>query len=520
MLCALAMACAARAGGGSGGLYEASSLLPTDVDMALAVEDAASWRDGVLGPSLTSLARAAAEGADLDEAWTRFAAALGVEPEKAFDGLLGRRVVFIQRGGRDTAPATWVLVSEVSEGFEQLMTQKLDTAPRRLAAGRSAYGLENGRFWLAVVRRKNTPTVLLGPADAPALFDELWDDFDDARRERRHVVLDDLRAAEPRPAAWFVGRVTSPKPERSGWFGMAIRAEGQGLRAAMTVRSPGIQEAARGVRPVTRSGFDGFAEGAMLAISEHTTVGSEAAPWSLLAATARMTPMLFPREQGADGASAFGPRAMFVLGPAVSAQGAASKDVTMTAAIETADIVAAARAGDAAVTKFITTLVGAFPSREFAFDSATTDLGGAFPESIRHVDLSASARPLLAQFGEAGSGPIGVSWVARTGTDEAGDGAARPGWWLVGLDEAAVKTMGDRLASPAPGETALPWLSVGRARPATLSGAAKTKPMPMPAQVARALAVMDLIEEVRWDLVRAPDGSIAGSATLRFAGQK
>jgi hypothetical protein len=61
------------------------------------------------------------------------------------------------------------------------------------------------------------------------------------------------------------------------------------------------------------------------------------------------------------------------------------------------------------------------------------------------------------------------------------------------------------------------WLSIGLARPAELAVKARALPVPVPLQMARALVVMELIEEARWELLRAPDGSIAGSATLRFA---
>jgi hypothetical protein len=518
--------CAARAGD----LYDAQRMLPGDIDMALAVEDAASWRDGALGPSLTSLVGAAAAGVELDQAWGRFASALGVPPERAFDGLLGRRVVYLQRGTRGERAPTWALISEVDEGFERTLTQKLDTAPRRLAAGRSAYGLENGRFWLAVVRREGKPVVLLGPADAPALFDEIWDGLGVGAAggaDQAPPVLGDLRRSEARPAAWLVARAVSREPERSGWFGLALRAEGQGLRAVMSLRSPGAEAAARAVRPTTRDAFDAASAGALLAIAEHVGgSGGAGQPWSMLSAASGWMPVVLPREQTNDLPRVFGPRAMVVFG---SPPGAEPGGCTLTTALEASDVDAAARAGDTLVTRFITTMWSAFQAGDGVFDPETTDLGGAFPESVRTVDLSAAVGQLLAPLGQAAGGAMGVAWGSRYNECEPGEAAVlaavadgaelgpRPGWWIVGADEAGVRRLGDAV-SALPGRGAMQaWLSIGLARPAELAVKARALPVPVPLQMARALVVMELIEEARWELLRAPDGSIAGSATLRFA---
>lgn len=524
-LCVLSLSLIVRAND----LYEAQRMLPGDIDLALAVEDAASWRDGVLGPSLTSLVGAAAEGADLDEMWGRFAAALGVAPEKAFDGLLGRRVFFLQRGPRGERAPTWALICEVDEGFEQTLTTKLDTAPRRLAAGRSAYGLENGRFWLAVVRRDGKPLVLLGPADAPALFDELWDGLGAAARDdadRALPVLGDLRRAEARPAAWLVSRDAAREPGRSGWFGLAVRAEAQGLRAVVSLRSPGAGEAARDVKPTSREAFDAMSDGALLAIAEDMGSGvGGGPPWSLFAAASGWMPAIMQRDQQNDAQRAFGPRAMMVFGPAPG-----GGPTTLTAALEAADVGAASRAGDAMVTRFMAMLWTAFQVDGGAFDPATTDLGGAFPESIRTVDLTVAARQLLAPFGRASESPVSIAWGGRCDAaapaklarapasdaqfDEVG---SHPGWWLVGADEAGVRRLGDAVAAVPVKGPMQPWLSLGLARPAELAAKARAMPVPLPAQAVRALAVMELIDEARWELLRAPDGSIAGSGTLRFA---
>lgn len=506
----------------AGDLYEAARYLPADLDLAVAVEDASRWRGGVLGPTFSSLADSAARSADLDQAWARLATTLKMTGGEAFDALLGRRVLFVQRGGRDGVPPSWALVCEVDRGVERQLTQRLDAAPRRLEGGRAAYSLEGGRYWLAVAPHGAGATILLGPSSAPVLFDELWPRLGEqgaAVPEPR--TLADLRAMQPDAQAWMLARTKRPEPDGHEWLGVSAMAQGQKVLLDASVRGKRLESCAQGAQAWSRSAFDTVSSGALLAIAEQQGGADKETPWSLLHAAARALPPIAPLRKG-GGPGLFGPRAVLVLREG-------DDGVSFAAAVETRDVDEAAKIGDSSVTVAMAMLATASGRSVQPGDAATTDLGGAFPEAVRSIDVPTGGGLLGA--GGAGAGAAGeparLAWTSRYAADvrpaEAGEHAepaeetSRPGWWIVGLGARGVTSTADALGAPELPGASRAWLSVGTARPAALAERARGLGLPVPPALARTLEVMGMIDAASWSLVRADDGSLRGHGELRLA---
>jgi hypothetical protein len=524
LLGAVMLLCSAATRARAGDLYEAARYLPADLDLAVAVEDASRWRGGVLGPTLSSLADTAARSADLDEAWGRLAATLKMTSAEAFDALLGHRVLFVQRGGRDGVPPSWALVCEVDRGVERQLTQRLDAAPRRLEGGRAAYSLEGGRYWLAVAPHGEGATILLGPSSAPGLFDELSPRLGEqgaAVPEPR--TLTDLREMRPDAQAWMLARTKRPEPDGHEWLGVCARAQGEMVLIDASVRGKRLESCARDAQAWSRSAFDTVSSGAMLAIAEQQGGAEKETPWSLLHAAARALPPIAPLRKG-GGPGLFGPRAVLVLREG-------DDGVSFAAAVETRDVDEAAKIGDSSVTVAMAMLATASGRSVQPGDAATTDLGGAFPEAVRSIDVP-TAGGLL---GGGGGEPAQLAWTSRYTADvrpaeageragaevlrtdaDAGDGA-RPGWWIVGLGARGVTSTADALGAPEVPGASRAWLSMGTARPAALAERARGLGIPVPPALARTLEVMGMIDAASWALVRAEDGSLRGQGELRLA---
>lgn len=500
----------------AGDLYEAARYLPADLDLAVAVEDASRWRGGVLGPTLSSLADTAARSADLDEAWGRLATTLKMTSAEAFDALIGRRVLFVQRGGRDGVPPSWALVCEVDRGAERQLTQRLDAAPRRLEGGRAAYSLEGGRYWLAVAPHGAGATILLGPSSAPVLFDELWPRLGEqgaALPEPR--TLTDLREMRPDAQAWMLARTKRPEPDGHEWLGVSARAQGEMVLIDASVRGKRLESCARDAQAWSRSAFDTVSSGAMLAIAEQQGGADKETPWSLLHAAARALPPIAPLRKG-GGPGLFGPRAVLVLREG-------DDGMSFAAAVETRDVDEAAKIGDSSVTVAMAMLATASGRSVQPGDAATTDLGGAFPEAVRSIDVPTGGGLL----GGGGGEPARLAWTSRYAADvkpadegelaERAEAESRPGWWIVGLGARGVTSTADVLGAPAVPGASRAWLSLGSARPAALAERARGLGLPVPPALARTLEVMGMIDAASWALVRADDGSLRGHGELRLA---
>lgn len=125
--------------------------LPAGVTALVVVRDAERLRGTAASQALLDLASRFADVSALRESWGSFAQAVGLEPEVAFDRLLGRHAAFVlgEPSGPEE-PSTWTVASELTEAAVQRLKQRLAPAPRGFEGGQAVLWVEKGAFELQV----------------------------------------------------------------------------------------------------------------------------------------------------------------------------------------------------------------------------------------------------------------------------------------------------------------------------------------------------------------------------------
>ena len=240
---------------GEGSAVDLASRAPSDVDVFVAVEGAATLRTGIISEAAAGCLDALAGYDQTAVAWKHLAEQLGMEPDQAFDGLLGRRFVVLGRTGTDDSG--WALLSEVSGETAKLIGERLRPVPRELVQGAPVLAIEDGAFQIVVLdtpadwTRHGAPppdakVMALAPKSSRRLLEEaaastlkrpakaLADDGD-------YAMLTTMRAGAN--AAVFV-RVHGKADRKAGatpasaWFGMVLRRENNSLLLTAATRPP------------------------------------------------------------------------------------------------------------------------------------------------------------------------------------------------------------------------------------------------------------------------------------------
>lgn len=496
----------ARAQVAPGAISSAADLVPADSDVVVVVDRANEWRNQALGEPLWRLTGGLLDAADTAKAWDTLAKSLGMSREAAFDALLGRRAIFVQRSGAQGAAATWAIVSLVDRATELALRERLKPSPRAFAQGLTVMTLEDGRFLLAVVRTGDASTLLLGPALAPAMFEEIAPRLG---RPARGGLGDDPVAIDLRNLERVVGgeharalalvRVAKDEP---GWVGLLATPKGRDLNVEMFARTPSLAAAAAKVEPWSRDAFDDLQHDVYFAAMEWN-LGAED-QWTALGALRTDLPIFrrpFERPE------LLGLRTALVLRPSTDAL------ASIVIGVETTDSAELAPIGD----RMIAGALGSFwPAQAGAPDGgaapadAALDIQGAFPRAMREVDLSVRLGALLPMVFDRG--PT-LTWSYAPG------GSAREGggWWTMGLDRRATEHVTERLTMERRrGERPAPWITIGVARPALLLAEIERRKFPTPPQAARLLGALREVEHVRWELLRVNDGSARGRVSVRI----
>lgn len=497
----------------STGVWSAPLEVPADVDLLLAVNGAASWRRGELGPALRQVLAPVVGQGEVARAWRRLAEILHLTDEEAFDELVGRRFVLVRRPiGEPGALMDWAVISEVSTKTRRLLADGLRAAPRRIEGGLAVMSVEDGRFWLSAVSGKDRATLLLGPASAPGLFDAL-----SATLGRQHAgalgdpgPLAELRSLDRQATVLLMSRAPG---EDGSWFAASARGEGRTLHASVAVRSAELSKIVAEIGPWTRRSFDRLEPGCFFmieewrlpALAEWSALGVPLAP--LLAAAKRAAPA------GEGDWTWGGPRQVLRLAPASDALGA------LTVAVQSSDIDADAARGDAAIGALVRALAPGAPP-----DAGALDLRGQFPRAWREVDLSDSLGAAWRSLFDDGpmlvwnSAPDERPRLDGPGAGEDAPGAA-PGWWIAGLGQAEAQRVLEELASHAPRDEhkPRPWVALGVLRPRAALEELRRRGVVIPAGIAAAIALIGGVDSVHWSLWRSEAGSVLGELSLTVA---
>lgn len=501
-MCALAWAPAlARAQGAPGVITSAAELAPANADMVIVVDRASEWRTQALGEPLWRLTGGLLDAADSTKAWETLAGLLGMTQEAAFDALMGQRALFVQRSGAGERRSTWAIASSVDRATETALRERLKPAPRAFAQGLTVMTLEDGRFLLAVVRTGDASTLVLGPADAPEMFEELAPRLGKPARGGigEEPVATDLRQLErvgggARARALALVRLAKNEP---GWVGFLATPSGRDLNVELFARTPELAAASAKVEPWSRDAFDDIQHDAFFAAMEWNLAAED--QWTALGALRQDLPFLRNPFERPD---LLGLRTTLVLRPSSTALGA------LVVSVETSDTVALAPVGDGVIARALESF---WPAQGGAgVEEARLDMQGEFPRAMREVDLSSRVGALLPMVFDRGP-TLAWSYVPGGSVREAG------GWWTIGLDRRMAEQVSESLTSERRrGERPAPWIALGVARPALLLAELDRRKFPVPPQAARFFEALRQVEQVTWELLRVTDGSARGRVTVRL----
>ncbi|MBL8747441.1 MAG: hypothetical protein JNK58_13935 [Phycisphaerae bacterium] len=483
----------------AGDAASGAGLVPSDVDLLVVVDDGAGWRSGPGGRWMLEAFRGATAESEMDIAWRGLAAALRLDGDRAFDELLGRRVVFARRSTDEGDRASpWVVVSIVSDRTEALIRERLRASPRRVAGGVSVLSLEDGRFWLATSSSRSGATVMLGPSAASGLFDEMLGTI--GRNAPRSLLGsklgDDLRAVQPGASAIVFLRRRDAEG-RLVLTGVGAKRVADGVEVGLLARSQLIAERVGRVGHTSRALFDAIAPSAYFAAVEWDVPG-------LLGALGLEWPTaaLFPALANFEGKEWIGPRSAYVVGRN-------GEDGVAAAAFQSKDTPRLAVAGDRLMGSIAQMMWE--PRGLGEADAVMMDFGGRFPDARREVDLS---RTRLGGASRAWFRNPALAWAYHAEGDEGGSG----GWWIVGVGARSVHVLGDAVASERDAGEAptAPWLSLGIARPAALFSALREGGFEAPAVLSPLTTACEMVDSFTWSLRRGDGGSIRGDASIRL----
>lgn len=513
----------------AGDAFDIARILPSNVDAALVVEEAASWRRGPVGLSMQSTLAPKLASSQLGSAWQTLSKAFGLDEAQAFDAFLGQRVLLATRAG-GAAPATsqWVLVSLVSDESERRLTELMKPSPRRFEHGLPVYSIENGALWLVIRPAPNGSLFMFGPSSAPELFREVLAKLaapGEASLSSQPLVAK-LRERADRPHIWGTAKLGGAGPGRDGVIGATIHIAGPDVECNVVMLAPerAAGEPVREWREWDRSVFDRMAEDSLLAIAEDLRGGDLRAGllpevWSEVSAVSGFPPDLRER---------VGPRVMVCIARADAGPAA-------VLALETSALDTFAPRADAYFSGFAEQLQGvqrrgpmSAASDSQAGDAAggnaadwaspALNLNGQFPGTMRRVNLSNTPWVVGMPFAPD---DLELAWLFAPAAARGAPAGGPPadGWLLLGTKAPSVSKMrsilGDESNQNGGPGTRAQWLSLGHVRPRQLAELARKSG-------AEALAGRQIVEaglrvdEVSWALKRVDQQTIAGTARVRM----
>ncbi len=467
------------------------ALVPEDVRIVVALDGAADVRTSPVGRVVVDLASLAGVMDGIAPPWAELADALGMTQERAFDELLGTRVVFASRFGpaddharqRDAA---WALMSWVAPDTADLLRQRLRAAPRDMLGGRPVLTIDGGRLGLLLgPTERGRRVLLIGPTDRRDLFDELGRSLDRGpdRPLADSAGFDRVTRLGRRGDAFILGRA---RDDGGPWIAALAEHADRRIDVSFLLADPAPGDAApASVRTWSRDTFDALSRDVYALVLDQNDLGGHGRSLPRLGPGLPLPPEV---------------RALMADRRALLARPAAAGPIEIALAVETLDVAEMSEVGD----QLVEDLVRALPGGERLGDRVAS-LRATPPLAVRTVDVS-RAIPALEEFGWR-AGPW-LSWRGRA-TGEPCDPGQAPGWWTVGLGTAAVDDLSHAVATPTEG-VSLPWMSLGVVRPGELLRALARAGAPAP----DVLAPLQRVREVGWEALRMGEGMVVGLGRL------
>ncbi len=505
---------------------ELASPVRAESSAVIAVQQAAQLRTQPAGRAALRMLQ---DGGWLDRsagAWAELARALELDPDAAFDALLGVRAVLIVESeaaiaprGRGPGGASWVLISEVDAQVAARLRRGLRPAPRGVLVGRPLFAVEHGRYELAIDRLGRDRALLrLSPAGRGSILEAALQGH--ARR------VEDVSTRAPRDGGAGVRTVSD------------LVAQLRELGRADVHAAFRLGEAAVAGVGVVREGEFQIAlrsTPGMLWAPRDCCIGYSLWPADIVHAVpddavlaafgvrervnpALNVPMVLPGLPGAFGADVpallermRGRMALVVTErgletPGDQANGPGAIAIDLLAELD--QLEPGATSGDRAMASLVAL------TRRLAFlqgDEDSTpepvDFEGRFPSAVRSAAMSASTR----RFGEEPS----LRWVYRASQSPGAGGQDHRAGWMAArlgsgaLGEPGLAQLGPRTAQAGPGVI----VSFGRARPdrlaATLADMGLT-------ELGGVIPAMGWVERVDWIAHPADHARIASKIRVHF----
>jgi hypothetical protein len=430
-------------------VHEAFVHLPSDISLAVAIEDADGLRRSPVGKPVQKIVEdliSVAQARELSDAWGALSRQMGLTGAALFDRLLGNRAVYLRRDTNDGSRG-WALLLETDSKTERLIRKGLKPAPRQPVDGRQILAVEDGRFLMATLGNPGAADrvrVLLAPSSARELFLSLVTSRPAAgERLSQTDRANRLRALDASPSL----AVVSLMGDRS--VSLVGRVEGRRLSLSFDARLDGVV-ANDAPEPWSRSLFDRLSRDARFAAMEHDTDS-----WLRMLGQLEM-PKALPTLFGEfNGHEFIGKKRASVIRE--TPRGKAE----MTVAIETSDPEALAPHADDFMAGFL-----ARTGYADAGGLETLDFQGLHPAAIRRISSDRTT-----PFDAMGvfESPVEFAWCMR------GDALLPEGhaWWISGTNLEGVRTLAAHLQGQGEGTAGegvrAPWVMLARGNTAALA---------------------------------------------------
>lgn len=467
---------------------------PASSDLVIVIDDAAGQVRTPAGRALREALWASGILKDTSNAWRELAQAIDLPPDRAFDELLGRRLMLVIEQG--TSPK-WALLSDISSDTQVTLRKKLGASPRRFS-GVPILSLEHGRFEMAVASGRSPTgraTLMLAPASSGDLFDSMIGVLNGGRAQEplgRTCGFEHARALEKPSILLFLRReagclAVGARPTDRGWDARVV-GEPEALGLSRTTR----------IEAWSSEPFRSLQSDALLAF-----MGTPSTVATPLRVT-RLVSMPAAMESAHDRQF----MAIKRLPEDVRGRvGDGSREVlALTMGFENAGIVPDP--------------VGGLASFLEGFGLGRTVLEAVEPGEVRTSPVEGSVRAKLEPL--FGASPV-VSWAFCGGAGESNRNADSWGWWLLGVapGRAADRVSGSELTERAcqavsvdhPEGSVRRRLSIGVVRPSAIDEWLSES---SPAVDDRSSGLMRRLDRLSWDLWLEEPGRVVGQVEVRM----
>lgn len=489
--------------------------LPASIDAVLVVEDATSLRTSQTGRAVIDAFIETGQLTKTTMSWAELAKSLGWTPEKAFDELLGRRVVIAFDELTDDWGARWVVMADVDESTQTRLRKKLKLTPRVIANDARVLAGERGRFRLAVLPKQggsSISTLLIAPIDHKSFFFEtlsaLMEVDDDLARLGDTKGYHQLQELERRPIRLLV-QPSSKEDSTAKFFAMTAKRAGPDWIAhwSGSFELLGIApDAIEDLHAWPWRAFERVSENALIAVMG--VAGR--VEGDMLGSVGRFASGLINLGTSASLFPESGPVQMFAIHRHVHAE---ETDADVGEKSTMALTIASQRAPSGKTSNIDKALA------EFASGLAETstrsqfDLDGAFPGAIRSVEVDLGDRADFAWL-RSDNESLNVSWSHAIGDEE----AERDFWWVMRLegtqranpDAQCLSDIAGSLAKTNRSQRAAKRISTGVMQPANLVDWLTELGMESP----EGLAIFRHVEALRWDAWITDSELIEGQARM------